>query len=472
MKLEELRREIDAIDDELIELFVKRMNISLKVAEYKKENDLPVLNSERENDILLMVTEKAGSRLAPYAGDFFSNIFSISRSYQNSHLSKYGLVGGNLSYSYSKTIHEALGDYPYELYSLGPAEFEALMRSRDFVGLNITAPYKKAVIPYCDELTDTAAEIGAVNTVYKKGDKLIGANTDYDGFLYILKRSGISLKNKKILILGAGGASLTVQKCARDAGASEITAAVRGYDFSSERGAEIIINATPVGTFPDNGGKLIDLAGFPKCEGVIDVVYNPLYTDLLLRAREKGIAYSGGMPMLVAQATAAAELFTGKEYSHKNEEILNRLTASVQNIVFIGMPGAGKSTLGQRVAEALNRTFIDTDLAVSEKAGMPVEGIFEKFGEKRFRDMETEIIKEAGKKHALVIATGGGCVLREENMDALRQNAILFFLDIPVELLDTKDRPLSKDLETLKKMYKNRLPLYEKYGDYRIVKQK
>ena len=468
MQIDDLRLEIDSIDDELTKLFVERMNISLKIAEYKKENSLPVLNAQREDDILRRISEKVGPGLAPYAREFFGGLFAASRSYQSSFLLKYGLAGENLSYSYSQTIHEMLGDYKYQLFSLTAKEFEALILSRDFDGLNITIPYKITVIPYCDEISETANEIGSVNTVYKKDGRLLGANTDYAGFLYMLKRSGITLKGKKVLILGAGGASLTIQKCARDEGASQISVARRTHDFSKDFDSEIIINATPVGTYPDNGAKLIDLADFPKCCGALDVVYNPLRTDLLLRAKERALPHSGGLPMLVAQATAAAGLFTGKDYTYRNEEILSRLTASIQNIVLVGMPGAGKSVVGFKLAKTLNKDFVDMDTVISEKAGMSIPDIFKKYGETRFRDMETDVAREYGKLRNLVISTGGGCVLRGENMDCLTQNAVVVFLDRPLESLATNGRPLSKDTETLKKMYTERLPLYEKHSDHRV----
>jgi shikimate dehydrogenase len=323
-------------------------------------------------------------------------------------------------------------------------------------------------MPFCDEITGIALEIGSVNTVYKKDGRLIGTNTDYEGFLYALKRSGVTLKNKKVLILGAGGTSLTVQKCARDCGAKKISIAKRNHDFSDDRDAEIIINATPIGTFPENGGKIIDLADFPDCSGVVDVVYNPLYTDLLLRAKERGIVFSNGLPMLVAQAAAAASLFTGKNYASMNEQILGRVVSAIQNIVLIGMPGAGKSSIGQKLALALGRDFVDIDDVVSFEAGLSIPEIFEKYGEKRFRDMESAAAAEYGKSHGLVIATGGGIILRRENMDALRQNAIVLFLDKPQAALATDGRPLSRDIKTLKEMYKERLPLYEKYSDYLI----
>jgi len=465
MELFDLRKKIDAIDGELLELFKKRMRVSKKAAEYKKENNLPVYDAVREQEIQKRASEKAGE-LAPYAQAFFSNILRLSAAYQFSLSGKYGLVGENLSYSYSKFIHDRLSAYDYELISLDKGGFDRFITSRGFLGLNITNPYKQAVIPYCDEITNIASETNCVNTVYKKCGRLIGTNTDCDGFMYMLGRSGISLEGKKVLILGAGATSRTIKHCASLSGAAETVTAGRGHDFSKSRGAEIIINATPVGTFPENGGKIIDLSDFPECKGVLDVVYNPLRTELLLRAKEYGIPHSNGLPMLVAQATKAAELFTGTNYSDNNEKLLDMLNASVQNIVLIGMPGAGKTTAGRQTAEKAGMKFVDLDEAVERGAGMSIPDIFSKYGEDYFRDLESRAAKEYGKKSGFVIAAGGGIVTRKENMDALSQNAVVIFLDRETEKLETKGRPLSKDINTLKKMYEERLPLYEKYCDY------
>ena len=380
----------------------------------------------------------------------------------------YGLIGENLSYSFSKLIHEKLGDYPYELFGFNSDQFAAYMAGGHFDGLNITVPYKKAVMPFCDEISEIAKEIGAVNTVYQKDGKRFGTNTDYDGFVYMAQRCGISFKGKKVLILGAGGTSLTVQKCVRDGGAREISVAYRNHNFEADHDAEIIVNTTPVGTFPNNGEKIIDLAQFPTCEGVLDVVYNPLRTDLLLRAKEKNIPHSDGLPMLVAQATAAATLFTGKDYGHRNEEIIEWLLSSIQNIVLIGMPGSGKSTVGKYLAEKLGKTFVDLDEAIVQAASLSIPDIFSKYGEPVFRDMETAAAKEYGKQKGLVIATGGGVVLKKENMDALMQNGVLFFLNREISKLATDGRPLSTGIEALQKMDQERRPLYETYGDYVI----
>jgi len=380
----------------------------------------------------------------------------------------YGLVGENLVYSYSKLIHEKLGEYKYQLFSLNREEFKTFITNKQYNGLNITVPYKKEVMPYCDDISEIAQKIGSVNTVCHKNGRLYGTNTDYTGFLYMMRSTGINLNNKKVLILGAGGTSLTVQKCAKDQRAREIVVAARNHDFSKDYDSEIIINTTPVGTYPNNGESLIDLNCFPRCEGVLDVIYNPFSTDLLLRAKERDLAHSNGLPMLVSQATAAAELFTGQNFEKQNEEIILWLQKKLQNIVLIGMPGCGKSTIGQKLGEALGKEFVDMDAVIEKDAGMSIPDIFERFGESHFRDLESKTAKEIGKKQSQIIAAGGGAVLRAENMDALRQNAVVFFLSRPIDQLETQGRPLSTGIDALKSMEKKRLPLYIAYSDYTI----
>ena len=385
----------------------------------------------------------------------------------------YGLIGEKLGHSYSKLIHEMLGRYEYNLFSLDNDTFKDFVSERKFNGLNITIPYKKAVIPMCDEVSSLAQEIGSVNTLYWSGDKLCGTNTDYQGFLYAAEKAGISFNNKKVLILGNGGTSLTARKAVRDSGAREVlitsrreeSGCVSYENLLQHRDVQIIVNTTPVGTYPDNGSHLISLKDFPVCEGVIDVIYNPFATELLLEAKELGIPHSNGLPMLVAQATAAAEYFLGESgFKDENARIIDTLEKDIENIVLIGMPGCGKSTLGKRLAQKTGKTFVDMDSFIIEKAGMTIPEIFDKYGEKHFRDIESEVAAELGKENRQVIATGGGVILRHENMKALSQNGRILFIKRPLEKLAKRGRPLSKDLNTLKVMYERRLPLYNKYS--------
>lgn len=385
----------------------------------------------------------------------------------------YGLIGEKLGHSYSKLIHEMLGRYTYDLFSLNKDEFETFVSERHFDGLNITIPYKKAVIPMCDKVSSLAQEIGSVNTLYFADGKLCGTNTDYQGFLYAASAAGISFTDRKVLILGNGGTSLTVRKAVRDSGASEILITTRrgedgciSYeDLQMHSDIQVIINTTPVGTYPNSGASLISLKDFPACEGVIDVIYNPFATDLLQQAKELDIPHTNGLPMLVAQATAAAEYFLGESgFQDENPRIIAALEKDIENIVLIGMPGCGKSTLGKKLAHRTGKTFVDMDAVIVEKAGMTIPEIFERYGEKHFRDIESEVAAELGKEKSQIIATGGGVILRPENMKALGQNGRVVFIQRPLENLATKGRPLSKDMDALKTMYEQRLPLYNKYS--------
>ena len=401
---------------------------------------------------------------------------------------KYGLIGKTLVHSYSKEIHEALGKYDYRLYSLSEDEMTDFINKRDFDGLNITIPYKKDVIPLCDEVSELASVIGAVNTLYwdSSSRKLIGHNTDYEGFLYAASRAGISFWGKTVLILGSGGTSLMVRKAAADSGVKQIYIASRraASDKIAKRFSEIqltypqlptiadkvdvIVNTTPVGTYPRNLETVINLADFPNCEAVMDVTYNPFRTKLLLDAERAGLKYTNGLPMLVAQATAAAGYFLGSPgaFEHENERILSDLRRKMQNIALIGMPGSGKTTIGQILTKLAGKRFVDMDSEISELAGLSVPEIFAQYGEERFRALETEAAKKLGKEHGLIIGTGGGAVLKSENVDALRQNALVIHVTRPVENLPTDGRPLSENLTVLQDMEKKRMPIYKAAADF------
>ncbi len=388
----------------------------------------------------------------------------------------YGLLGGSLSHSYSKEIHEAIGKYEYELFCVSPEEMPDFLRKRNFDGLNVTIPYKKDVMDFCDFIEPAAEKIGSVNTLYFKNGYLWGANTDYSGFIYMVKRSGISVSGKKVLILGSGGASLAVKKALEDLNASEILTASRkkaGGTVSYADlpiDAEIIINATPSGMFPDNTeDPLIDLSLFRKCNGVFDLVYNPFITPLLFAAEDIGIPGSNGFPMLVAQATASAELFTGTGDLHcMNEPLIEKLAAQKENIVLVGMPGCGKTTIGQLLAKKLDRIFTDTDEEISLSDGRRAGDIIIEQGEAYFRELETRICKELGKRNSLVIATGGGAILKKENIRALKQNGKIIFIERSLDMLPTKGRPLSQKKNSLRELYEDRKPFYEKCSDLSI----
>jgi shikimate dehydrogenase len=389
----------------------------------------------------------------------------------------YGLIGEKLSHSYSKKIHESFGKYKYDLIELDKDNFASFMEARQFSGINVTIPYKIAVMPFCDALTPVAEEIGSVNTIYFQDERLVGDNTDYFGFIYMLTRSGISMKNKKVLIIGAGGSSLMINKAAKDSGAKEIIVASRSglnanillEKLNEHLDAQIIINATPVGMYPSNGESLVSLKEFTLCEGVLDLIYNPLLTKLLQEAKSLGIPFSNGLPMLVAQAFKAYELFTDTILdSAIIENTVSSLEQEIKNIVLIGMPGSGKTTLGKLLAKKLNRPFIDIDDLIEKQIGMSIPLFFETSGEQEFRRIECLIAEDVGKNRGHVISTGGGIILNSLNMKVLSQNGILIFLNRPLEALSLKDRPLSKSLESLYEMSSQRRPLYKKYSDYII----
>lgn len=388
----------------------------------------------------------------------------------------YGLLGASLSHSYSKEIHQAMGKYEYELFCVSPEDLPAFLRKRNFDGLNVTIPYKKDVMAFCDFIDPAAEKIGSVNTLYFKNGALRGANTDHSGFIYMVKRSGISVSGKKVLVLGSGGASLAVKKALEDLKAREILTASRkkagGFVSYADlpKDAEIIINATPSGMFPENTEyPVIDLSLFKNCIGVFDLIYNPFVTPLLFRAGELDIPGSNGFPMLVAQATAAGELFTGADDLHcMNELLIKKLIAQKENIVLVGMPGCGKTTVGQLLAKKLDRIFVDTDDEISISDGKSAGDIIIGRGEAYFRELETRVCKELGKRNSLIIATGGGAVLKKENIRALKQNGKIIFVERPVDMLSKKGRPLSQGEKSLRELYEERLFFYKNYSDLSI----
>lgn len=381
-----------------------------------------------------------------------------------------GLLGEKLGHSYSPQIHARLGDYGYKLYEKAPEELGDFLTSGTFDGLNVTIPYKKAVMPYCAALSPTAERIGCVNTLVRRADgTLFGDNTDYWGFLHMVRASGVAVSGKKCLVLGSGGASLTVQAVLSDQGGLPVVISRRGENnyenLSRHLDAALIVNATPVGMYPNVGAAPLEIGQFPKLEAVLDVVYNPARTQLLLDAEARGIPAVNGLAMLVAQAKRAGELFTGQPIpEEKTGEILRQLRGQMENIILIGMPGCGKSTVGKALAQRLGRRFVDADTVLEELAGKTIPEIFAEDGELAFRRWETETLRHLGKESGLVLATGGGCVTQEENYPLLHQNGRIVFLQRAVEKLSTDGRPLSQSGD-LEKMYEARRESYFRFAD-------
>lgn len=389
---------------------------------------------------------------------------------------EYGLIGERLGHSHSPKIHGLLAGYDYQLREISREDLPAFLEARDFRGLNVTIPYKKTVLPYCDQLGEGARRIGCVNTLVHRPDgTLFGDNTDYYGIRAALNRGGVDPKGRHCLVLGTGGTSLTATRALEDLGAVLVERVSRkgplNYENVYDRtDTEIIVNTTPVGMYPNNGTTAVDLSRFPNLRGVADVVYNPLKTALLLQAEALGIPRAGGLTMLVVQAARAAELFTGNAIAEeKVEAVLRKVKADVTNLVLIGMPGSGKSTLGRLAARILSRPFLDADTIIAEKAGMSIPEIFAAEGEAGFRRRETEVLSELGKQSGVVIATGGGAVLRQENLPLLRQNGWICRLRRPVEELPMEGRPLSASLQRLKEMEVEREPYYAAAADEDLI---
>ena len=366
---------------------------------------------------------------------------------------QYGCIGEKLSHSFSKIIHNELCDYEYELKEIPRDKLDSFMKQRDFKAINVTIPYKQDVIPYLDFISDTAKSIGAVNTVVNNGGYLYGHNTDFSGMTALIKRNNIEISSKKVLVLGSGGTSKTAVAVANSLGALSVYRVSRsGNDgaityeqaYYRHRDAQIIINTTPCGMYPNIGKSAVDISRFPSLSGVVDAVYNPLKSQLVVEAQKAGIPAIGGLYMLVAQAAFAVEKFTAANIpTEETERVYKKLLKSKENIVLIGMPGCGKTTIGKVAAAELNMNFIDTDDEIAKEAGKEIPRIFEEAGEDGFRELESEIIARVSAVQGAVIATGGGAILRQRNIDLLKENGIIVFIDRPLEKLVTTDnRPL------------------------------
>lgn len=410
---------------------------------------------------------------------------------------EYGLIGEHLPHSFSKIIHGMIGDYNYILNEIEPDNLDSFMKAKDFKAINVTIPYKQAVIPYLDEISPEAKAIGAVNTIVNRDGRLYGYNTDIAGITALTRRTGIDLTGKKVLILGTGGTSKTAAYMASTLGASRISFVSRSrgdaestpdivkndttviisritYDeaLNDYKDTDVIINTTPVGMYPGNDKAPIDLSAFEKLSGLVDVIYNPLRTRLVQEALERDIPATGGLYMLVSQAVVAARYFGVLEGDEslieaETERIYSMLAAQRENIVLIGMPGSGKSTIGKKLARTFKRKLIDTDALITKRLnGVTISDYIVNNGEKAFRDIESEAVAEASSNTGVIIATGGGAILREDNVRALGQNGKLIFLDRPLDTIQpTEDRPLSDNYEKLKALKDVRQPIYEAAAD-------
>ncbi len=389
---------------------------------------------------------------------------------------EYGLIGEKLGHSYSQMIHARLADYRYELKEVAPERLDAFIEARNFRGLNVTIPYKQAVMKHCAELSPEAMEVGSVNTLIVRPDgSLFGHNTDIDGFIYMLRRGEIDPAGAKTVILGSGGTSLTARAALTRLGAREIVTVSRKGPvdyaalYAEHADAEILVNATPVGMYPKNGASPVELDRLPKVRGVADVIYNPEKTALILAAQAKGIPAVSGLSMLVAQAREAAELFVGHAIpAGRVEDIVSEIGAQTLNLILVGMPGCGKSTLGQAVAAALQREFVDCDAEIVRRAGKSIPEIFAQDGEGAFRALESGVLADVCRGHGLVISTGGGAVLRAENRDAMRQNGRVCLIRRALALLPRDGRPLSASEDAVARLWEARRAAYETAADFPV----
>ncbi|MBQ7580744.1 MAG: AAA family ATPase [Clostridia bacterium] len=392
---------------------------------------------------------------------------------------KYGLLGKKLAHSFSKEIHDLIGDYGYELVEKTPDEVENFIKNGGFKAINVTIPYKETVMPFLDVISDKAKMIGSVNTVVRRDGKLYGYNTDFIGFSSMIDRAGIEVKGKTVAVLGTGGTCKTAYAVCKSRGAKEVLKVSRNPDSDSisylrlyerRKDISVIVNTTPCGMYPDNESFAVDVDEFENLEGVVDVIYNPLKTPLLQRAEKRGLKTSNGLYMLVSQAVAASELFFDTKYPEDLlDEVYGKILRSKRNIVLCGMPGSGKTTVGKLLAEMTGRKLVDTDDEIVKEIKTDIASFFKKFGESEFRKVESNVINEVSKQSGIIISTGGGAVLGRKNVDRLKQNGRIYFLDRPLsELVATPDRPTADTDEKIRLRFEERYPIYISCADETI----
>ena len=392
---------------------------------------------------------------------------------------KYGCIGEHLKHSFSKEIHNALTDYEYDILEIPKDEFADFTEKRDFSAINVTIPYKEVIIPYMHYIDSHAKEIGAVNTVVNRSGKLYGYNTDFYGMCELIRHAGIELQDKKVVILGTGGTSktaLAVAKALLAKGAIRVSRTSRedaiSYEelYEKHRDTDVIINTTPCGMFPNISGCAVDISKFKNLSGVIDAVYNPLRSTMVLDAKKQKVPAEGGLYMLVAQAVRASEIFIDTKYPDgETERIFKKMLRDKENIVLIGMPASGKTTVGNILAKKMNRQIIDTDELIVRREGKAISDIFRENGEDYFRRAESDVISEVSSMTGVIISTGGGAVLKKSNVDSLKKNGRLYFIDRPLEaLIPTSDRPLASTRAAIEKRYNERYSTYLSSSDVTI----
>lgn len=488
--MKELRERIDTIDRLLLRLMEERMETAGAIGEYKQAHNLPMYDPVREKEKIETLGSLVSRDKKPYMERIMAKIMEQCRTYEedrqveseatgaetgkaSGETPRFGLLGRRLGHSYSPQIHKALGGYDFGLFEKEPEEIEDYMRSGEFDGLCVTIPYKREVMKYMSEISEVAAAANSVNTIVRKQDgSLYGDNTDYFGFRYMVESEGFTIQDAKCIVLGSGGVSGTVKKALEDMGAASVTLISRkgedNYDnISRHYDADIVVNATPVGMYPEVGVSPVDITGFTRCKGAIDLIYNPLRTKFILDAQRRGIPACGGMKMLVAQAAKGCRLFTGKEISSREIDLLTKKTEAEQgNIVLIGMPGAGKTSIGRALALMTGRRFIDLDSMIKEESGRFPSEIIESDGEGAFRDIETRTLAKA-LKGGIILACGGGIVERDENRDIIRANSIVVQIRRDLNELATADRPISRD-KGVKALYEKRADAYDSWSDLKV----
>ncbi len=489
--LNDLRGKLDQIDNDILDLFEARIATCREIGNVKRESGMDVYVPAREEEKFKALEEIAGFESRPYVRELFKTLMDISKVHQNK--PAFGVLGRTLAHTYSPEIHSLFDpSYSYSVIEREPEELEALFKSGVFKGFNVTIPYKKNACAMCDELDDASKTTGSVNTVVFSDGKVMGWNTDYFGFIYMLHRKGIRVSGKKVLVLGTGGAASAVFYALKTLGAADIYAcdleAEINYSNVYEKAgdANVIVNCTPVGMYPKVDASLVDLTRFPALEACADVVYNPSRTKFLQEAESLGLKTCGGLAMLVAQAYKSSRIFAGDiegasvlgnpdtgaenvpaEAEERIEKVIRILENRMLNITIIGMPGSGKSLLARNIAAVTGRTLVDLDIVFAEKFGQTPAEVLNGPGEDAFREMECEVAKEFLPKSGLVISCGGGIVTRDVNKFYVRCNSNVFYLERPLTALTDKNRPISQ-LHGVEKLYSQRKDKYETWCDYKV----